>query len=202
MATTYKLTTLRDVYEQVPADKLALCMREIAESMEHAKALQELMSAASRGTAAADAVTAGADAVTIWEESCEWIDDGKEDKTIRVTFADAVERGVASRKGLKMTSTEEALKKQADDYFCAIQPASHRAEIEMMYAAFRSRLMYELGVREHVLAESHQLPLTLEQARDVVRGAFEVRPEMCGDDLVLIRAAEKAHGIRGAERQR
>ena len=50
---------------------------------------------------------------------------------------------------------------------------------------------------EHVLAESHQLPLTLEQARDVVRGAFEVRPEMCGDDLVLIRAAEKAHGIEG-----
>ena len=47
------------------------------------------------------------------------------------------------------------------------------------------------------LAESHQLPLTLEQARDVVRGAFEVRPEMCGDDLVLIRAAEKAHGIEG-----
>ena len=33
MATIYKLTTLRDVYEQVPADKLALCMREIAEGI-------------------------------------------------------------------------------------------------------------------------------------------------------------------------
>lgn len=46
---------------------------------------------------------------------------------------------------------------------------------------------------EHVVG-SHP-PLTLEQAREAVHNAFEVRPEMCGDDLVLIRAAEKAHGI-------
>lgn len=78
MANEYKLTTLRDVYEKVPADKLALCMREIAEGMEHAKALQELMNAA------ADAVTPGAPASMIWPDVCTWIDDGKQDKTINV----------------------------------------------------------------------------------------------------------------------
>lgn len=70
MAQRYKLTTLRDVYERVPADKLALCMREIAEGMEHAKALEQLTNAA-----------------IIWNV-CEWIDDGH-DKTISVTYAAA-----------------------------------------------------------------------------------------------------------------
>ena len=79
MATTYELMTLRDVYEKVPRDKLALCLREIAEGMEQAKALEELVSV----SAAAE----GASAATIWPESCTWIDDGKEDKTITVTDA-------------------------------------------------------------------------------------------------------------------
>jgi hypothetical protein len=87
MATTYKLTTLRDVYEQVPADKLALCMREIAEGMEHAKALQELMNAT------VEHLHPGATAATIWPDACEWIDDGKEDKTINVTDAATGEAG-------------------------------------------------------------------------------------------------------------
>lgn len=78
MAKTYELTTLRDVYEKVPADKLALCMREIADGMEHAKALEQMMNAA------ADAITPGASAATIWPDSCTWVDDGKEDKTINV----------------------------------------------------------------------------------------------------------------------
>ena len=81
MATIYKLTTLRDVYEQVPADKLALCMREIAEGMEHARALTELLDAT------VDALHPGSKAATIWPDVCEWIDDGKEDKTISVTDA-------------------------------------------------------------------------------------------------------------------
>ena len=42
--------------------------------------------------------------------------------------------------------TEEALKKQADDYFNSIQPQSKRVEIEAMYAAFRARLMVELRI--------------------------------------------------------
>ena len=79
MATTYELMTLRDVYEKVPRDKLALCLREIAEGMEQAKALEEFVSV----SAAAE----GAIAATIWPESCEWIDDGEE--TITITVVDA-----------------------------------------------------------------------------------------------------------------
>ena len=79
METTYELMTLRDVYEKVPRDKLALCMREIAEGMEHVKELEELVSV----SAAAE----GASAETIWPISCTWIDDGTESKTITVTDA-------------------------------------------------------------------------------------------------------------------
>ena len=79
MTTTYELKTLRDVYENVPADKLALCMREIAEGMEQAKALEALMNAS------AATLTPGASVATIWPDVCAWIDDGKEDKSIGVT---------------------------------------------------------------------------------------------------------------------
>lgn len=85
MTTKYKLTTLRDVYEKVPAEKLALCMREIAEGMEHAKALEALMSAAGESLDHSSSVS------TIWPDECEWIDDGKEDKTIEVFGQDSGE---------------------------------------------------------------------------------------------------------------
>ena len=79
MATTYELMTLRDVYEKVPRDKLSLCLREIAEGMEQAKELEELVSV----SAAAE----GAIAATIWPTSCQWIDDGEEAITITVVDA-------------------------------------------------------------------------------------------------------------------
>lgn len=79
MANRYKLKTLRDVYEQIPADKLHLCLREIADGMLHVKALAELFDAAASTT------EPGASAHTSWGEECEWIDDGKEDQTINVT---------------------------------------------------------------------------------------------------------------------
>jgi hypothetical protein len=81
MANRYKLKTLRDVYEQIPADKLHLCLREIADGMQHAKALADLLDAA------VSATEPGARAHTFWPEECEWIDDGKEDKTINVACA-------------------------------------------------------------------------------------------------------------------
>lgn len=84
---TYELTTLRDVYEKIPADKLALCMREIAEGMEHAKQLEALMDAAASGLA--DGVSVS----TLWPVACTWIDDGKEDKTINVIDATTGEEG-------------------------------------------------------------------------------------------------------------
>lgn len=87
MSTSYKLSTLRDVYERVPADKIAVCMREIAEGMEHAKSLEQLIDAS------AGVLQPGASVATIWPDVCEWIDDGKEDKTISVTDAATGEAG-------------------------------------------------------------------------------------------------------------
>lgn len=69
MATSYKLTTLNDVYEQVPADKIALCMSEIARGMEYAKQLEALVG----GTKLA------------LQMPCEWIDDGMTNQTMNVT---------------------------------------------------------------------------------------------------------------------
>ena len=78
MVTYYKLRTLRDVFEQVPAAKLATCMREIAEGMEQARSVAELIDATSQGL--------GWSASSFWPEECEWIDDGKEDKTITIIY--------------------------------------------------------------------------------------------------------------------
>jgi hypothetical protein len=81
MTNHYKLATLRDVYEKVPTDKIALCMREIAEGMKYAKELEDLMDVSAKE------IQPGASAKTIWPDVCEWIDDGEEDKTINVTDA-------------------------------------------------------------------------------------------------------------------
>ncbi len=70
MTNTYKLKTLRDVYEQVPKDKLQACLAEIAQGMLYAHELGEL-----------------AGGPLQWQEPCEWIDDGKTDKTIAIQNA-------------------------------------------------------------------------------------------------------------------
>ena len=78
MSKTYELRTLKDVYEQVPPEKIELCMREIAEGMVLARELAELMNATAK-VIDKDAAPQG-----IWPEACTWIDDGKEEKTINV----------------------------------------------------------------------------------------------------------------------
>ena len=78
---TYELRTLKDVYEQVPLEKIELCMREIAEGMVLARKLVELMNATAK------AIDKDAAPQDIWPEACTWIDDGKEEKTINVTDA-------------------------------------------------------------------------------------------------------------------
>jgi hypothetical protein len=77
--TTYKLSTLRDVFEKVPPEKVLLCLREIAEGMEQAHALRDLV--------VGSAEELGGNAVVFWPDECEWIDDGKEDKTIAIVDA-------------------------------------------------------------------------------------------------------------------
>ena len=70
---TYRLSTLRDVFEQIPPDKVALCMREIAEGMVRAREVSELFAQAEQPPAN-----------FVLEDVWEWIDDGRQDKTITV----------------------------------------------------------------------------------------------------------------------
>ena len=70
MANTYQLTTLKDVFEKVPKDKLEACLAEIARGMLYAHEL---------GVLAGEPMQ--------WQEPCEWIDDGKKDQTISIEDA-------------------------------------------------------------------------------------------------------------------
>ena len=71
MATEYKLITLRDVFERIPAEKIELCMSEIAQGMVQARALNEILSAT------AEALAPRAECVLEWPIECTWIDDDK-----------------------------------------------------------------------------------------------------------------------------
>lgn len=85
MATEYQLTTLRDVFEQVPADKIELCMREIAQGMVQARALHEILAAT------AEALTPGQKAGLEWPIKCTWIDDNKGTVTVQGVTDDSEE---------------------------------------------------------------------------------------------------------------
>lgn len=71
MSKQYKLTTLQDVFEQVPVDKIHLCLRELGDAMVEAKRLSEVV----KETAWRAAFK--------WASPCTWIDDGKENQTFR-----------------------------------------------------------------------------------------------------------------------
>jgi hypothetical protein len=67
----YKLTTLKDVFELVPADRIKACLLELATAMERAKAMRELLELVG------SAVTEKAVVCEMqWPESVTWIDDG------------------------------------------------------------------------------------------------------------------------------
>ena len=61
----YELSTLRDVFDKVPADRIVDCLTEIAVSMERAKRMHNLWQAS----------TGGAGGIA-WPETMTWIDDG------------------------------------------------------------------------------------------------------------------------------
>jgi hypothetical protein len=69
---TYTLSTLADVYNTVPIDKILLCMKEIADGMLHAKRIEELM------------IASGDVSELQWPRQCQWLDDGKTNCSIRI----------------------------------------------------------------------------------------------------------------------
>lgn len=74
----YQLTTLRDVFEKVPHDKIELCMNEIARSMVLARSLHGVV----------QALCPHEQVIGLWPETSEWIDDGKGVVGVDVKFGD------------------------------------------------------------------------------------------------------------------
>ena len=65
----YKLSTLRDVFNQIPEDKIDVCLRELAVMMLHSKFIER-----------SSGIT------IIWPDSIEWIDDDKGDIKININI--------------------------------------------------------------------------------------------------------------------
>lgn len=72
--TTYRLSTLRDVFDKVPADRISLCLQEIGAGMVQTKELA--------------AIAEGHGAVVEWPDECEWIDDDSGVITLNVVDDD------------------------------------------------------------------------------------------------------------------
>lgn len=68
----YQLTTLQDVFDKVPADRIGVCLGELAVAMKQTKAMQELLAAAATAIAG-DEVGCAVE----WPGTSTWIDDDK-----------------------------------------------------------------------------------------------------------------------------
>lgn len=62
---TYEISTLRDVFDKVPADRIVDCLTELAVGMERAKKMHNLWQASTGGSGGIE-----------WPETITWVDDG------------------------------------------------------------------------------------------------------------------------------
>lgn len=79
----YELTTLRDVFDKVPADKIETCLHELAIAMHQAKATADLFRASASALAGQEVGCA-----TLWPQTCTWIDDDKGTINLRFRLAE------------------------------------------------------------------------------------------------------------------
>lgn len=76
MPTTYKLSTIRDIFEQIPSDRVEACLTEMIVIIKQAHAIRDLMNAAGKAE--------GVDLGWRFQDPLQWIDDGRADISIRV----------------------------------------------------------------------------------------------------------------------
>ena len=75
METKYELTTIKDIFDKIPSDKIEACMKELTEAMIQAAIMRDISNAA----------VAGMGNVTVeWPVPVTWIDDDKGE--VDVTF--------------------------------------------------------------------------------------------------------------------
>lgn len=68
----YELSTLKDIFEKVPADKIDCCLKELAVMMKQTHAMNEII-----GCAMDASVMEKPQNVLTWPDSVTWIDDDK-----------------------------------------------------------------------------------------------------------------------------
>ena len=68
----YQLTTLKDIFDKVPADRIKTCMDELAVAMQHAKVMSALLE-----FGLAEVSGQKVEDIVQWPETSMWIDDGK-----------------------------------------------------------------------------------------------------------------------------
>lgn len=77
MAKQYELTTLKDIFEKVPLDRVEVCMKELTQLMLQCKIIQ---------AGIREAAVGGKEgmAKAFWPEPVTWVDDGKGEITSNV----------------------------------------------------------------------------------------------------------------------
>jgi hypothetical protein len=83
----YELTTIKDVFDNVPVDKIELCLKELAAGIIQAKSMNNIMCEVAAGV-----LGEKPDAAIEWPETCTWIDDEKGE--IDLSFVDEDGAGI------------------------------------------------------------------------------------------------------------
>lgn len=78
MKNEYELTTIKDIFDKVPADKMAACLDELSEMMRQAKILKDSFGIIGQAFIFPDSIT--------------WIDDSKGEVTLNVVDIDSQEK--------------------------------------------------------------------------------------------------------------
>lgn len=82
----YKLTTIKDIFDHIPTDKIQVALAELGQQMVQAKGIHDMLSAAIEAVSSEKPVK-----FFEWPDSVTWIDDDKGETTTRFIMADTKE---------------------------------------------------------------------------------------------------------------
>ena len=74
----YKLTTIKDIFDKVPTDRVKVCMAELTELILNCKERKEVMEGVTK--------VLGGKVTTLFPESVNWMDDEKGEITVNQTI--------------------------------------------------------------------------------------------------------------------
>lgn len=79
----YQLTTLKDIYDKVPADRIGVLLRELGIAMHRAKTITELL-----GVTASSIAGSKVEYTIEWPDVFTWVDDGEGTINVKVIDED------------------------------------------------------------------------------------------------------------------